>query len=95
MLTIRPPHQTRRPATHTPDLAAFCIVEHPDAAPTWIRCGSARINPDGSLNVRLDALPLSGELHLRPASSPAARTPVLEFVPTAPAPDAPPTPLHS
>ncbi len=47
------------------DYFAYCIVEHPDQAPTWIRCGRARLNRDGSVNVQLDALPLSGELHLR------------------------------
>lgn len=52
------------------ELVAFCIVERPDAPPAWVRCGSARIAPDGSVRVRLDALPLSGELHLRPPSVP-------------------------
>jgi len=47
------------------DLVAWCIVERPDAAPAWVRCGTARLNRDGSVNVRLDALPLSGGLHIR------------------------------
>jgi len=31
----------------------------------WIRIGVAFDNKDGSLNVLLDALPLSGRLHIR------------------------------
>lgn len=31
----------------------------------WIRIGAAFENKDGSLNVVLDALPLSGRLHIR------------------------------
>lgn len=31
----------------------------------WIRIGAAYENKDGSLNVVLDALPLSGRLHIR------------------------------
>lgn len=50
------------------ELIAFCIVERRDAPPAWIRCGRAQLNADGSVRVHLDALPLSGELHLRPPS---------------------------
>lgn len=59
----------RRPAPRSAAAAhfvAFCIVDHGDSTTSWIRCGKARLNRDGSLNVRLDALPLNGELHLRP-----------------------------
>lgn len=52
-------------------LVAYCVLERPDEAPVWVRCGSARVQRDGSVNVRLDALPLTGRLHLRPASEPA------------------------
>lgn len=31
----------------------------------WARAGIAWINRDGSINLRLDVLPLQGELHLR------------------------------
>ena len=33
----------------------------------WVRIGTAFVNKDGSLNVYLDAMPLSGELHIRDA----------------------------
>jgi len=31
----------------------------------WNRIGVAFVNSDGSLNVKLEALPVSGELHIR------------------------------
>ncbi len=31
----------------------------------WIRLGVAFVNRDGSLNVRLDGLPVNGSLHIR------------------------------
>jgi hypothetical protein len=31
----------------------------------WSRCGVAFINKDGSINVKLELLPIDGELHLR------------------------------
>ena len=31
----------------------------------WLRIGLAFVNRDGSLNVRLDAVPLTGQLHIR------------------------------
>ena len=31
----------------------------------WNRIGVAFVNSDGSLNVRLEAVPVSGELHIR------------------------------
>ena len=35
------------------------------AKPFWNRVGIAFVNSDGSLNVKLEALPVSGELHIR------------------------------
>ncbi len=31
----------------------------------WNRIGAAFVNGDGSLNVKLDAMPVTGELHIR------------------------------
>ena len=31
----------------------------------WIKLGVAFVNKDGSLNVRLDGLPVNGSLHIR------------------------------
>jgi hypothetical protein len=78
MLTRLAPRRAPSPRpVDSPELVAFCIVEREDGSATWIRCGRARLNRDGSVNVRLDALPLNGELHLRPArpSSPSDSPP--------------------
>jgi hypothetical protein len=40
----------------------------------WIKIGSAFVNKDNSLNVRLNAFPVNGELHIRdpkPKENPA------------------------
>jgi hypothetical protein len=31
----------------------------------WVRIGAAFVNRDGSFNVKLDALPVNGSLHIR------------------------------
>lgn len=31
----------------------------------WNRCGVAFVNSDGSLNVKLEAIPVNGEVHIR------------------------------
>ena len=31
----------------------------------WNRCGVAFVNSDGSINVKLEAVPVSGEIHVR------------------------------
>lgn len=31
----------------------------------WNRCGVAFVNSDGSLNVKLEAIPINGEVHIR------------------------------
>lgn len=50
--------------------AVFTIIENqgkggnPDRK-FWLRVGIAFVNRDGSLNVRLDAMPINGMLHIR------------------------------
>lgn len=46
-------------------LAVYVIVNHPGRAPYWMSVGKAFVNSDGSLNVRLDANPIDGRLHIR------------------------------
>lgn len=44
------------------------LVKGVNSAPAkayWNRVGIAFVNSDGSLNVKLEALPVSGELHIR------------------------------
>ncbi len=42
----------------------YAVIER-GARRHWLRIGLAFPNRDGSLNVRLDALPLSGQLQIR------------------------------
>ena len=42
--------------------------------PVWQRVGVAFENSDGSLNVRLDSLPLNGKLHIRDRREDQPRT---------------------
>ena len=48
--------------------AVYTIVERKGSdRKLWVRIGTAFENRDGSKNVRLDALPVSGEIHIRDA----------------------------
>jgi len=54
-------------------LGVYAIVdrkteENPDRKNIWIHIGMAFVNRDGSINVRLNALPVNGTLHIRPLS---------------------------
>lgn len=56
--------------------AVYTIVERPGAEKKfWIRVGTAFVNRDQSLTVRLDASPTNGQLHIRDAdpNPPGAR----------------------
>jgi hypothetical protein len=45
---------------------AYTVVErNKDGRKFWVRIGAAFVNRDGSLNVRLDAMPVNGELQIR------------------------------
>jgi len=39
--------------------------EHPERKNLWIQIGIAFVNRDDSLNVRLNAFPVNGQLHIR------------------------------
>lgn len=46
--------------------AVYTIIERgEDQKPRWVRIGIAFVSRDGSLNVILDAVPVSGKLHVR------------------------------
>lgn len=45
--------------------AVYTIVEREGHKARFVRLGIAFVNRDGSLNVVLDALPVSGTLHIR------------------------------
>ena len=54
---------------------AYTVVER-TGRKFWLRLGLAFVNRDGSLSVRLDALPVSGQLVIR--DHPAGGTPPQE-----------------
>lgn len=46
--------------------AVYTIVQRPGAEKKfWVRIGSAFVNSDQSINVRLDAMPTNGTIHIR------------------------------
>lgn len=46
-------------------LDVYTIIEKEGKKASWVRVGVAFTNKDGSLTVRLDALPVNGQLHIR------------------------------
>ena len=54
----------------------FSIRKKSDNAPViWVRAGVAFVNPDDSMNLYLDVLPMDGQLHIREAAEKRA-TPI-------------------
>lgn len=51
----------------------YTIIERGRGRRVWLRVGVAFVNRDQSLNVRLDAVPISGQLHIREAPPPGSR----------------------
>ena len=45
--------------------AVYTVVEREGKKPIWLRLGIAFVNRDLSINVVLDALPVTGKLHIR------------------------------
>lgn len=45
--------------------AVYAVVTKPDRKDLFLRVGSAFTNRDGSLTLLLDAVPISGKLHVR------------------------------
>lgn len=45
--------------------AVYCVAERGKGRRLWLRIGTAFPNRDGSLTIRLDAVPLSGQLQVR------------------------------
>ncbi len=43
----------------------YTIVERGPTRKKWVRIGAAFLNRDGSWNVKLDATPMNGQLHIR------------------------------
>jgi hypothetical protein len=43
----------------------YTVIDNGKDKSIWIRVGVAFVNKDGSLNVKLNALPVNGTLHIR------------------------------
>ena len=54
--------------------AVYTIIERTgDKRSLWLRIGTAWLNKDASLNVKLDAMPTNGMIHIRDYEPPAER----------------------
>jgi len=55
--------------------AVYTIVERGPEKKYWVRIGTAFVNRDHSINVKLDASPTNGQLHIRDADPLPERLP--------------------
>lgn len=62
MDTPTPAEPTRRPITHH----VYTVVDREGGGRSyWTKIGTATTNRDGSLSIKLDALPVNGSLQVR------------------------------
>ena len=60
----------RQAGTSKPFQTVYTIVERErDGQKFWLKIGAAFVNRDGSLHVKLDAMPTNGQLHIRESKS--------------------------
>ena len=60
------PNESRSEGTSKPFQTVYTIVERErDGRSFWLKIGAAFVNRDGSLHVKLDAMPTNGQLHIR------------------------------
>jgi hypothetical protein len=63
--------------------AVYTIIERGgEKRSLWLRIGTARVNKDLSLNVKLDAMPTNGMIHIRDYEPPAERLARLSATPS-------------
>lgn len=63
-------HDARQEGTSKPFQTVYTIVERErDGQKFWLKIGAAFVNRDGSLHVKLDAMPTNGQLHIRESKS--------------------------
>ena len=60
-----PPHDEGAPRGSGTWKAVYTIIDRGRGRRVWLRIGVAFVNRDQSLNVRLDAVPVNGQLHIR------------------------------
>lgn len=51
----------------------YTIVERKDGKSYWVRIGTGFVNRDGSVTVKLDAIPVNGVLQVRDWEAPEVR----------------------
>lgn len=51
----------------------YTIVERKDGKSYWVRIGTGFVNRDGSITVKLDAVPVNGVLQVREWEAPEVR----------------------
>ena len=63
-----PRSATPAQGTRQPTKSVFTVVDKPDGSRSyWTRIGAGWINRDGSITIKLDALPVNGTLQVRDA----------------------------
>jgi hypothetical protein len=56
--------------TTTPKKNVYSIIEREDRHNIWLKIGVGWVNRDGSLNLRLDALPIGTKIQIRDVEEP-------------------------
>jgi hypothetical protein len=60
------PHNSNSPATRSPAKHVYTVIDREGGGRSfWTRIGAGWINRDGSLTLKLDALPVNGTLQVR------------------------------
>lgn len=60
------PHNSTNPATRSPAKHVYTVIDREGGGRSfWTRIGAGWINRDGSLTLKLDALPVNGTLQVR------------------------------
>lgn len=59
----------------TKNLKIVYVITERNGRNFWTRIGVAFVNSDGSLNVKLNSLPINGEMHIRDYVPPEERKP--------------------
>lgn len=67
----RPERREERREERSYKMKVVYVITEREGRSFWNRVGVAFVNSDGSLNVKLEALPVSGELHIRDYTPPS------------------------
>lgn len=52
-------------AGNRPAKSVYTVIDRPNGKSFWTRIGAGWLNRDGSISIRLDALPVNGTLQVR------------------------------